>query len=369
MASDRSALDRLRAQARQARADGHFTQAARLERQAVELAGTLGLVGERARALLWEGYSLHQAGEDDLALAALLQAANERAPTADPADVFGALIAIVHISLDHKTAAFCRTLLEQGRSFLENFRRPWSASLDFLEGELAYRRGDFAAAWDCHTRAWAGWRDQHPRLTAATHLWALCRVAFRRRDPAELERLSERLTELHLTQPLERQLAQRARLLCWRARRAADCAGPESHSPPVEIAHSLLLECANHPYRDFGIRWEALRVLMLSTCRDEVANALSLYPLKADCFDSALLLGDLALSRVRLALGLPAMDDDYGERDAVATSLIDSPARSEIDEVYGEMKRHYHAATAFSKWQDSRLETGWYSGEVSRRDK
>jgi len=76
----------LREQASQARRVGHYARAARLERQAVELAETLGLSGERTRALLWEGYSLRLAGEDDLALAALLQAINDRAPSADPAE-------------------------------------------------------------------------------------------------------------------------------------------------------------------------------------------------------------------------------------------------------------------------------------------
>ncbi|MDS4068652.1 MAG: hypothetical protein RKO24_03440, partial [Candidatus Competibacter sp.] len=91
MTADRRTLERLRAQARQARETGDYSQAARLERQAVDRAEFLGLAGERTRALLWEGYSLRQAGEDDLALAALLQAANERSGAADPADVFGAL--------------------------------------------------------------------------------------------------------------------------------------------------------------------------------------------------------------------------------------------------------------------------------------
>ena len=44
MTSDRRGLDRLRTRARQARADGNFVQAASFERQAVELAGALGLI-------------------------------------------------------------------------------------------------------------------------------------------------------------------------------------------------------------------------------------------------------------------------------------------------------------------------------------
>lgn len=363
MALDRPGLDRLRARARQARAVSDFAQAARLERQAVELAGALGWVGERTKALLWEGYSLRQAGDDDLALAALLQAANERAPTADPADVFAALIAIIHISLERKTAAFCRALLEQGRRFLADIQRPWHAPLDFLEGDLAYRRGDFANAWDWHTRAWAGWRDEHPRLTAATHLWALCRVAFRRHDLAELERLSERLTELHLTQPLERQLAQRARLLCWRARRAADCSDPTPEAVPVEMALSLLVGSADGESRDFGAQNEALRALALAGRREEIDAALSRYPLQTDRFEPALLLGDLALSRARVAMGLPVMDADYSEPTADTPAPFSALAAGALRQAEG----HYRATQHLAEAEDARLETSWHGDRLRSR--
>lgn len=363
MAVDRRALDRLRAQARQARADGHFAQAARLERQAVELAGALGLVGERTRALLWEGYSQRQAGEDDLALAVLLQAANERAASADPADVFGALVAIVHISLERKTAAFCRTLLEQGRRYLVDIRRPWTALLDFLEGELACRRGDFAAAWGSHSRAWANWRDEPPRLTAATHIWALCRVAFRRRDLAELERLTETLNALCSAQALERQLAQRVRLLLWRARRAADLAGADSESAPVAIARILVAETTDGKSRDFGSRHEALRALALMGRWEEIDVALSRQPLQADSFENALLLADLALSRARTVLGLPMVDDDYGEWGADFSAPISSPGMLALREA----KHQYQAASTLAEVQNQRLETKWYSNTVQNR--
>ena len=163
---DRPSLTHLRERAAQARQLGHYAQAAQWERKAVELAETLGLASERARALLWEGYSLRQAGDDDLALAALLQALN--APDIDSGDRFRALIAVLHISLDRKSADFCRALLAQGRRELAESRQPWSTLLDFLEGELAFRRGDFAAARDWQLRAWAGRRDAHPRLTRST---------------------------------------------------------------------------------------------------------------------------------------------------------------------------------------------------------
>ncbi|MBK8182451.1 MAG: hypothetical protein IPK63_05845 [Candidatus Competibacteraceae bacterium] len=357
MNPDQDALGRLRVEAQQARADGHFAQAARFERQVVALASASGLVGERTRALLWEGYSLRQAGEDDLALTALLQAANERAATADPADVFSALVAIIHISLDRKTAAFCRTLLEQGRRYLAEIGQPWTALLDYLEGELAYRRGDFRTAWDWHCRAWADWRDQYPRLTAATHLWALCRTAFRRHDLATLEQLVEQLTVLRPSQRLERPLAQRAQLLQWRARRAAagSCPTPSSHFKPAETAQALLVQTAERFGRDIGTRHEALRVLALLGCWAEVEAALSRFPLKGDDFESALLLGDLAVSRARLAQGLPTLDEDWNE--ALAGVSPFSPDREAC----------YQAVKEIAEQQDARFDTQWYSHAVEWR--
>lgn len=312
MASDRQALVRLRDLARQARAEGRFVQAARLEQQAVEIASASGLIGERTRALLWQGYSLHRAGEDDLALAALLQAANERATTADPADCFGALIAVIRISLDRKPTDFCRALLDQGRRYLMDLNQPWTAPLDYLDGELAYRQGDFAAAWDWHSRAWADWRDQYPRLTAATHLWALCRVAFRRRDAAELERLTAQLNALDSTQSLERQLAQRARLLLWRSRRVTETVeGEAAEAAPVETAIALLAGAAASGCRGTGAREEALRVLALAGCWDRVDAALRRQPLSTDCAESVRLSASLTSNRTRFAQRLPTVDDEF----------------------------------------------------------
>jgi len=265
MSADQNGLVRLRIQARQARAEGQFMQAARFERQAVELAQALGLAGERTRALLWEGYSLRQAGEEDLALAALLQAASERATSAAPADVFAALVSVIHISLDRKPPAFCQALLDEGRRYLTDLRQPWNALLDYLEGELAYRQSDWAMAWERYSGAWAGRRDQHPCLTAATHLWALCKTAFRQRDLVKLEQWIERLGDLTPTDALDRQLQQRARLLGWRARRAAGLAGldPVMDAQMASIAQTLLAEVAQSAQRDTGVQREALRVLEL----------------------------------------------------------------------------------------------------------
>jgi len=358
MTTDRRVVARLRAQARQARASGHYAVAARLERQAVEWAGALGWTGERTRALLWEGYSLWQAGEDDLALAALLQAANERAATADPADVFAALIALVRLSLDRKSAAFCRALLDQARRYLADLGQPWSAPLDFLDGEWAYRRGEFAAAWDWHSRAWAGWRDEHPRLTAATHLWALCRTAFRRREAGEVARLAAALAALSPLQALERPLVQRAQLLDWRARRIcySTC-----DAAPVELALTVLAT-PQPGHGDGDARREAVRALALAGQWEAVAAALSQRALTDDRFESALLLGDLALNRARAALGWPAVDDDSGE---AAVSLAAAPeAAPPWVEAAGA---HYQTALLLAEAEDTRLETGWHGATVRER--
>lgn len=363
MTSDRRTLAQLRTQARQARDCGHYAAAARLERQAVELAGALHLTGERTQALLWEGYSLRQAGEDDLALAALLQTASERGATADPADVFAALIAIVHISLERKPIRFCRALLDQGRHYLADLRRPWTTPLDFLEGDLAYRRGAFSAAGDWHCRAWAGWRDEHPRLTAATHLWALCRVAFRRRDPAELAQLTEALADLRPIPALERQLIQRAQLLSWRARRATDASGAASEPAPVATALALLAETTEGANRDVGARQEALRVLALAGDWAKVDAALSQHPLDSERFETRLLLGDLALIRARAALGLPTVDDDYGLWPTALSAALSASATL----ILGESERYYQAALSLAASEDERLETGWHGDAIQER--
>lgn len=366
MVSDhRRALAQLRAQARQSRESGCFAVAARLEHQAAELARSLSLAGERTQALLWEGYSLRLAGEDDLALAIFLQIAGERAASADPSDVFSALTAIIHISLECKPAHFCRTLLEQGRRYLLDLRRPWTAPLDFLEGELAYRQGDFTAAWDEHRRAWAGWRDEYPRLTPATHLWALCRVAFRRRDLDELASLTEKLAGLRSVQALEQRLVQRAILLCQRAQRTTQASPAVFDLKMVETALNLLTVTGGASDRSHcSTHQEALRALALAGRWTEIDIALSSWPLPIDQFDAALCLGDLALQRMRVALGWPVADDDYGEEAAAV-----STPQSTLAEALRETERYYQAALSLATAEDERLETVWYSAVVRDRQR
>lgn len=361
---DRPSLTHLWERATQARRLGHYAQAAQWERKAVDLAETLGLASERARALLWEGYSLRQAGDDDLALAALLQALN--APAVDSGDRFSALIAVLHISLDRKSADFCRALLAQGRRELAESRQPWLTLLDFLEGELAFRCGHFAVAQDWQLRAWAGRRDAHPRLTPATYLWALCRTAFRRRERLELEGFTRQLSELRPNSTLERQLAMRAQWLVWRAQHTDQAAEVNADQAPVEQAQAFLaLRAGEGKPRDFGARLEALRVLALMGDWDRTDTALRHESLPLSGFETALALGDLAISRVRAARGLPAVDDDYGETGVTVTAapaVADSVAAG-----LREAERHYQDALRWAEEQDQRLGTGWYRATVNQR--
>lgn len=364
MTLDRPTLARLREQAGQARRIGCYAQAARLERQAVELAGTLGLAGERTRALLWEGYSLRLAGQDDLAMVALLQAIHEPASTTDLADRFSALITILHLSLERKSARFCRALLEQGRRDLVESRQPWATLLDFLEGELAFRRGDFATAWNAYERAWAGRRESHPRLTLATHLWALCRTAFRRCERPELEQLTDQLIELRPGSILEQQLVMRAQWLRWRAQRAF---ATSADLAPIEQARMFLTatETAGES-GDFGGRLEALRVLALTGDWELIDTQWRDKPLYPKTFETALAWGDLALQRARTMLELPVVDDDYGATSVDVVALA-KPDSDQAAAVFNEAERCYQEARRFAQEQDQRLETGWYSDTVYQR--
>lgn len=184
----------------------------------------------------------------------------------------------------------------------------------------------------------------------------MCRTAFRRRHLAELERLSKALVDLRPSATLERQLVERARLLLWRARRTVDVSRPAPDpTGPVETTLALLasVEGENH---DFGARLEVLRALALADCWDAVDEVLARHELKPGCFESALLLGDLALNRARAALGLPVVDDDYGEDADVASSSLDRPdpeARSTLERA----GPHYQAALTLAEAEDERLET------------
>ncbi len=353
-------FEQLRERAWQERRAGRYAQAAELERQAAEWAETAGQPGLQVQAWLWEGYCLRQAGDSDTALAILMQAVNSVAAEIDPADSYSALTTVIAIALNRKPAAFCRRLLAQGREYLDNLGRPqWRPMLDFLEGELEYTRGDFAAAWTHYQRAWENRQDSYPCFTAVTHLWALCRTAFRRCDPAALQQVVASMEAQEDLQVLEKLLIERARLLLWRACRHLEM------ELVVELALDTLNTAGLIQLEDKGAVRDGLRVLALTERWQLLDEASSRYPL-GNGFEDWLCLGDLALGRMRAASGLPAQDTEYGgEPPALLETQKKMPATAL--EPWRRVEHCYRTAQPLAVAEDRRLETGWHQEILAQR--
>jgi hypothetical protein len=90
-------------------------------------------------------------------------------------------------------------------------------------------------------------------------------------------------------------------------------------------------------------------------------------PLHPDAFETALGLGDLALGRARAALGLPAVDDDYGAV-AVYTPHPNPPPQGGRESCETTEAEHcYREAGRFAEEQDQRLQTRWHGDTVQDR--
>ncbi len=196
-------------------------------------------------------------------------------------------------------------------------------------------------------------------------MWALCRTAFRRRELPELEGFTRQLCELRPHSTLERQLVMRAQWLVWRARRVDQAPEFNADQTPVMQAQAFLAQRAGEgKSRDFGARLEALRVLALMGDWDRIDTALRHEPLPPVGFEMALSLGDLAVSRVRATLGLPIIDDDYGEIGVTTTATL---AADSIAARLREVERYYQDALRWAEEQDQRLGTDWYRATVNQR--
>jgi hypothetical protein len=181
-----------------------------------------------------------------------------------------------------------------------------------------------------------------------------------------VERLAHRLCELRPNSALERPLVLRAQWLSWRAQRAATAASVAADPAPVEEARAFLTRAVQEREpRNCGARIEALRVLALAGDWDLIDAALRHNPLHPTSFETVLGLGDLALGRARAALGLPAVDDDYGE-PVTGISQV-APDSDRVAAAFGEAEQGYREAGRFAEEQDQRLETGWYGDTVHQR--
>ena len=106
-------------------------------------------------------------------------------------------------------------------------------------------------------------------------------------------------------------------------------------------------------------------MLALAGDWDLITADLCQKPLHPATFETALGLGDLALGRARAALGLPAVDDDYGKPFADIAPV--APDAERVAAAFGEAEQGYREAGRFAEEQDQRLETGWYGDTVRQR--
>ena len=106
-------------------------------------------------------------------------------------------------------------------------------------------------------------------------------------------------------------------------------------------------------------------MLALAGDWDLIAADLRQKPLHPASFETALGLGDLALGRARAALGLPAVDDDYGE--AATDASLAAPDSARAAAVLGEAEQGYREAGRFAEEQDQRLQTRWHGDTVQER--
>lgn len=95
--------------------------------------------------------------------------------------------------------------------------------------------------------------------------------------------------------------------------------------------------------------------MALAGCWETVDDALLQRPLESECFENALLLGDLALNRARAALKLPPMDMDYGDFSTYSIGDLSEAARC------------YQAALSLAAAEDERLDTGWHGATIQER--
>lgn len=87
---------------------------------------------------------------------------------------------------------------------------------------------------------------------------------------------------------------------------------------------------------------------------DPITADLRQNPCILHTFETALGLGDLALGRARAALGLPAVDDDYGE--PAVDALPVAPNSDRVAAVLDEAEQDYREAARFAEEQDQRLQ-------------
>lgn len=350
---------------------GLHRKAADIAHRGAEQARAAGQHLWRIRFLFWEGENLQCNGERSAAQIPLLEAARPEAE-ADPADQYNALTTLIEIGLADKDATWCRRLLAQGHAYLESIHKtPWRHKLDFLEGALEARRGEWPQAQGCYRRAWE-FKPQHrayPGFTTATHLLQLVYTAFQQQQLAELGHWQGELEGCDKVLETDRLKEQYGHLLHWRAQRASGEAGLETNSTVTTAALQLLRHKQGLELQDNGFSRNPLRVLLLTGHWAALDDWLARLHWQSDSFEDALFRGDERLARARHALQLPPRDEEWlptvieHTKPTLPTASQNEQARALLHQA----REHYQANADTARKEDQRLETQYYTNTLNQR--
>ncbi len=361
-----SSIEKLKDLGIEARKAGLYAKAARFYQQAGKLAEESRNEKERVECLFWEGYCLYLAGETDAAMPLLMEAANCRSPEADPADVFNASTMLIEISLDQKSASFCRKLITQTRNWLAGINKTnWQHNLDWLEGKLEFARGNFATAYPMFVQAREGERQNpyYPAYTQATYLRYLCITAFYLHDTDSLKQWTEIIEVCEKNHEYDKVYAKHARLCLFRTERSVK--GNFSHASELAISLLDMLKLFEAKDTEFYESvYECLRILMLARRWQDFDHQLERFSLKED-FAYFLFRGDEHLCRARESLGM-AVKDDQWDMDFPLPEPDMPDAESGLNYLK-EAAAFYEKAREEAQAKDERLETEYYTATLNGR--
>jgi hypothetical protein len=342
---------------------GLYIKAAKIFHQGAELARTCHNDQKLVHFLFWEGESYKMAEQYDNALPPLMEAAANRSPEADTADIYNASITLINISLERKTATYTQNLIQQTRTWLENnHKENWSHMLDLLAGGLAFNRGDFEASYAFQLDAWHVWRGVYPCFTEASHLNWLCKAAFMNQDIPALQKWVAAIEACVKNLEIDQIFAQECRLLLFRAERSPN----NPFSIPADMALSVL------------DRWEliegvtgekliaALRVLVLARRWLDIDRILNKYPLN-NSEEGLIFLGDDQLNRARDAFNLPLHDDEYAPHSTIPDSHKGDAQQAR--KYLSQAMDYYTQGLEYAKEKDIRLETDYWCNTIHQRMK
>lgn len=313
----------------------------------------------RVEVLYWEGDSLAAAGDFDISLATLLEGATADPTRSNPVDIFNCWISAVDRCIKKKSYQYLRQHLEELHLFLEKYGLSRVIhKLYFTEADVELTRRNLEAARNKFLLSWETHIMRVPYYTQATHLYSLCYTLFLLRDEPSLSRWVKTIEEIDYELAQDRLKAKLARLMLCRARRFE---GKEA-----KIARSVAKETMSQidaMNRDTSYFEESLLRVFLRLGEFALVEQ-RLSKLGDNEFTLSVFYGDLALSRARVALGLPLVDDEWEAKVAPPTEITPS------FEAAGHLEAaalHYQDAIRWAKDFEEKLETRWYTEDLQER--